>query len=84
VKVARLEVESEVQGTVWKHLVSVGDSVAAGDVLLIIESMKMEIPVAAPAAGRVLELPAACEAPVEEEQVVAVLESNDQADSVGR
>ncbi len=74
---ARLEVESEVQGTVWKHLVNVGDAVSAGDVLIIIESMKMEIPVEAPADGRVLELPAACEAAVEEEQVVAVLDSND-------
>ncbi len=73
---ARLEIESEVAGNVWKHLVSAGDEVAAGDVLLIIESMKMEIPVEAPSAGRVVEVCIACDMPVAEEQVVAVLETD--------
>ena len=41
---ARIEVESEVTGNVWKVEVEVGDSVEEGDVLLILESMKMEIP----------------------------------------
>lgn len=41
---SRCEVESEVQGTVWKLLVGVGDAVAKGDTLLILESMKVEIP----------------------------------------
>ena len=42
---ARIEVESEVQGNVWKVLVTAGDEVSSGDVLMIIESMKMEIPI---------------------------------------
>ena len=42
---ARYPVESEVTGTVWKVEVEVGDSVTEGDVLVILESMKMEIPV---------------------------------------
>ena len=45
------KVRSEIAGTVWKIEVDVGASVAAGDVLLILESMKMEIPVEAPSAG---------------------------------
>lgn len=49
---ANIDVESEVQGNVWKVEVSVGDQVAQGDVLIILESMKMEIPVEAPVAGR--------------------------------
>lgn len=73
----KLEIESEVQGNVWKHLVAPGDTVAAGDVLLIIESMKMEIPVEAPAAGRVLDILVAVEQPVEEAQVVAVLDTDE-------
>jgi len=75
--VRRLEIESEVQGNVWKHLVAPGDTVAAGDVLIIIESMKMEIPVEAPAPGRVVDVLVACEQPVEESQVVVILETTE-------
>ena len=73
----RHEVESEVQGNVWKIEVAVGDRVAAGDVLLILESMKMEIPVESPIAGVVSELKVAVEAAVEEEEIVAVIDSED-------
>jgi acetyl-CoA carboxylase biotin carboxyl carrier protein len=38
------EVKAEVTGTVWKITCAVGDAVAAGQTVLIIESMKMEIP----------------------------------------
>ena len=71
----RHEVESEVQGNVWKVEVAVGDPVAEGDVLIILESMKMEIPVESPVAGTVVELRVKPEDPVDEEQVVAVVES---------
>lgn len=47
---------SEVSGSVWKVEVSVGQAVAVGDVLLIVESMKMEIPVEASVAGTVREV----------------------------
>ena len=72
---ANIEVESEVQGNVWKVEVAVGDQVALGDVLIILESMKMEIPVEAPAAGRVLELRVKPEDSVEEDEVLAVIET---------
>ena len=51
-----MKVLSEVSGSVWKVEVAVGQAVAEGDTLLIVESMKMEIPVAAPAAGLVQEI----------------------------
>ena len=70
---ARVEVESEVTGTVWKVEVGVGDRVAAGDILVILESMKMEIPVESPQAGTVAELRVAADEPVQEDQVVAVI-----------
>ncbi len=73
----RHEVESEVQGSVWKIEVAVGERVAAGDVLIILESMKMEIPVESPVAGVVSELRVAVEAAVDEEEVVAVIKSDD-------
>ena len=53
---ARHEVESEVTGNVWKILLEVGADVAEGDVIMILESMKMEIPVESPAAGKLVEL----------------------------
>ena len=45
------EVLSEVTGTVWKVEMSVGDTVEEGDVIMILESMKMEIPIEAPESG---------------------------------
>ena len=48
---------SEVPGNIWKVLAEEGAKVAAGDVLAIIESMKMEISVLAPAAGRIASVP---------------------------
>lgn len=50
------KVLSEVSGSVWKLEVVVGQSVQAGDTLLIVESMKMEIPVESPTSGTVTEL----------------------------
>ena len=70
---ARIEVESEVAGNVWKVEVQVGDSVAEGDVLIILESMKMEIPVESPAAGTIAEILVVPEDAVEEDQLLAVL-----------
>ena len=49
------DVPAPMTGTVKDLLVSVGDRVSAGDELLIIESMKMEIPVESPAAGVLAE-----------------------------
>ncbi|GAA0493122.1 acetyl-CoA carboxylase biotin carboxyl carrier protein subunit [Pigmentiphaga sp. GD03639] len=71
---ARIEVQSEITGTVWKVETSVGANVDAEAALLIVESMKMEIPVPAPVAGTVLELRVGEGDPVEEGQVVAVIE----------
>lgn len=71
---ARHEVESEVTGNVWKVLLEAGATVAEGDVIMILESMKMEIPVEAPIAGTVAEVLVAPEDQVEEEQVLAIVE----------
>jgi biotin carboxyl carrier protein len=50
------EVRAEMVANVWKVVVSAGDTVADGDTLVILESMKMEIPVVAESAGTVQEL----------------------------
>ena len=51
----RIHLPSEVTGTVWKVEVRAGDPVTADQTLVILESMKMEIPLTAPRAGVVLE-----------------------------
>lgn len=50
------DVAAHITGTVWKIEVKVGQQVQAGDVLVILESMKMEMPIEAPEAGTVKEL----------------------------
>ena len=52
-----VQVSADLTGTVWKIMVNIGDQVAEGDALAIMESMKMEIPVMAPEAGEVVEIP---------------------------
>ena len=71
---AQIEVESEVTGRVWKIVTETGMKVSEGDTLLILESMRMEIPVESPCDGKVLEiLPDEGES-VKEEQIVAILD----------
>lgn len=72
---ARVQVESEVTGTVWKVETAVGDRVQEGDVLVILESMKMEIPVESPVSGTVADLLVAPQDAVQEDQVLAILEA---------
>ena len=68
-------IESQVTGTVWKVESQAGASLADGDTILIIEAMKMEIPVDAPAAGVLHELLVAEGDAVTEGQVLAVVTS---------
>ena len=50
------EVEAHITGTVWKIEVAVGDKVQEGDTVVILESMKMEMPVEAEDPGVVKEI----------------------------
>ncbi len=68
------EVLAEMVANVWKVVVAAGDSVSAGDPLVILESMKMEIPVEAPADGTVTELLVEEGGVVQEGDVIAVIE----------
>jgi acetyl-CoA carboxylase biotin carboxyl carrier protein len=53
---AETRVRSEIAGSVWKIEVAVGDNVAEDDPLIVLESMKMEIPLLAPRPGIVKEI----------------------------
>ena len=69
-----MEVKSEIYAVVWKIEVAVGAEVAADDVLMILESMKMEVPVPAPIAGRVRSIMVAEGSTVQEDDVLLMLD----------
>jgi acetyl-CoA carboxylase biotin carboxyl carrier protein len=66
---------SDVTGTVWKVFVQPGQQVQGEECLLIVESMKMEIPVAAPCSGRVVSILVSEGDDVTEGQEVATVET---------
>jgi acetyl-CoA carboxylase biotin carboxyl carrier protein len=67
------EVRAEMVANVWKVLVAEGDTVEDGDTLVILESMKMEIPVIAEADGKVTQLGVAEGDVVQEGDLIAVI-----------
>ena len=67
------EVKAPLTGTVWQIVVNVGDSVSEDDDLIILESMKMEIPVGAPHDGTVQEVLVQQGQPITEGQVLVRL-----------
>lgn len=73
---ARKEVKSEIAGKVWKIEAGVGDTLEEEDPILILESMKMEIPVDAPSDCTLVEILVAEEEPVAEGQTVAIVEES--------
>ena len=70
---AELKVRSEIAGSVWKIEVAVGAVVAEDDPLLILESMKMEIPLLAPRSGIVKEILVAEGEAIDEGDVAVIL-----------
>jgi biotin carboxyl carrier protein len=68
------EVKAPITGVVFQVLAKPGDKVGAGDPIIVLESMKMEIPVEAPRAGKVKEITVAEGQTVQEGDTVAVLE----------
>jgi len=70
---AAIQVKAEVAGSVWQIHAKVGQKIEAGDTLMIIESMKMEIPVISEEAGTVDKIMVDEKAAVSEGQVLAVL-----------
>jgi acetyl-CoA carboxylase biotin carboxyl carrier protein len=71
---AELRVRSEIAGSVWKIEVAVGDSVAEDDPLIVLESMKMEIPLLSPRAGVVRQILVAEGEPIGEGDIAVILE----------
>ena len=68
------QVEAHITGTVWKIEVAVGDTVEEGDTVVILESMKMEMPVEAEDSGTVKQILCEEGQAVNEGDVLVVLE----------
>jgi acetyl-CoA carboxylase biotin carboxyl carrier protein len=68
------EIRAHITGVVFQVAAKIGDAVAAGDAVIVLESMKMEIPVEAPRAGTVREIRVEEGQTVQEGETVAVLE----------
>jgi len=72
---AEIRVKSEIAGSVWKILKQPGDEVTVDETLLLLESMKMEIPVVAPKHGTVLDVRVAEGEAVAEGDIVVVIKA---------
>ena len=72
---ATLDIKTEITGNVWKIVKAVGDGVEEDEAIMILESMKMEIPVTAPEEGTVAEILTEQGATVTEGTVVARIEA---------
>ncbi|WP_207126192.1 biotin/lipoyl-binding carrier protein [Actinocatenispora comari] len=68
------EIRAEMVANVWKVVAAAGDAVADGDTLVILESMKMEIPVLAESAGTVASIDVNEGDVVQEGDLIAVIE----------
>jgi urea carboxylase len=71
-----VDVPAEIAANVWQVPAEVGQRVAAGDTIAILESMKMEIPVEAPVAGVVSEVRVAPNDQVQEGDIIAVIDES--------
>ena len=72
---AVLNVKSEIAGNVWKIQAKPGDRVEADGEIMILESMKMEIPVLSPKAGTIREIKVNEGEAIDEGQLVAILDA---------
>ncbi|MTH80015.1 acetyl-CoA carboxylase biotin carboxyl carrier protein subunit [Paracoccus aestuariivivens] len=70
----RTPVISELSGLIWELCLAPGDAVEEGQAVLLLESMKMEIPALAPVAGRISEILVAKDDVVETAQILAWIE----------
>jgi acetyl-CoA carboxylase biotin carboxyl carrier protein len=69
-----MQVKSEIAGSVWKIIAETGADLAADDVIVILESMKMEIPVVTPKAGKLTDIHVAEGDMIGEGQLIATLD----------
>ena len=69
-----MQVKSEIAGSVWKNIAEAGADLTVDDVIVILQSMKMEIPVVAPNAGKLTDIHVAEGDMIGEGQLIATLD----------
>ena len=69
-----VEIHSQTPGNVWKIIKNPGDTVAEGDVIMILEAMKMEIDITAPKAGKIASINVNVNDTVADAQLLATME----------
>lgn len=69
-----IEIKAPITGNVWKIVKNVGDNIEEYETLMILESMKMEIPVEAPSPGKIIEIKVQEGISVIEGDVLAIVE----------
>jgi acetyl-CoA carboxylase biotin carboxyl carrier protein len=74
---ALMEVRAEISGTVTEILLSTGDEFVAGDEIMILDAMKMEVPVAATCGGRIVTIHVGAGEAVAEHQLLTTVETSD-------
>ncbi len=73
---AIIDVEADITGNVWKIVTKVGDQIEEDEPIMILESMKMEIPISAPESGTIVEILAETDTIVTQGQVLARIEAD--------
>lgn len=71
-----VEIKAEIVANVWKHVAEVGDRVSTGEVVSVLESMKMEIPVRSTASGTLVRQVAPESTFVQEGDVIWVVDAD--------
>lgn len=71
-----MDIKAHITGTVWKVEVEIGEEIEEEETVMILESMKMEMPIEAPADGTITEILVKPNEPVQEGQVVARMEED--------
>jgi acetyl-CoA carboxylase biotin carboxyl carrier protein len=71
-----MDIKAHITGTVWKIEAKIGDELEEDEVVMILESMKMEMPIEAPADGTLTEILVAEGDAVQEGQVVARMDED--------
>ncbi len=74
---ANIEIRAHITGTVWKVEAKAGDELEEGDPIVILESMKMEIPVEAPEDGTVVEVKVEETQAIKEGDLIAIFDEED-------
>ena len=69
-----MQIKAELAGSLWKVVVREGQQVGVDETLMILESMKMEIPITTPASGTVAQILVAEGEVVQEGQTVAIID----------